>query len=57
MLLCQILAYTIHIEKSYKDNKSKISAPAWKEEFELPVGSYSMSDIEDFLEFKSSVSI
>ena len=28
------------IKKSYKNNKFKISAPKWKEEFELPDGSY-----------------
>ena len=26
--------------KSYKNNKFKISAPAWNEEFELPDGWY-----------------
>ena len=34
-----------NIEKSYKNNKFKISAPTWNEEFELPDGSYSISDI------------
>ena len=28
---------------SYKDNKFKISAPTWNEEFELLDGSYSVS--------------
>ena len=27
-----------NIKKSYKNNKFKISAPTWKEEFELPDG-------------------
>ena len=37
----QILALTIHvkIKKSCKDNKLKISAPAWNSKFELPDGS------------------
>ena len=35
------------IKKSYKNNKFKISAPKWDEEFELPNGSYSVSDIQD----------
>ena len=35
MLLYQILACTIHI-RTYKNNKFKISAPTWNEEFELP---------------------
>ena len=36
-----------NIKKSYKNNKFKISAPTWNEEFELTDGSYSVSDIED----------
>ena len=36
-----------NIKKSYKNNKFKISAPTWYEEFELPDGSYSASDIKD----------
>ena len=34
-----------NIKKSYKNNKFKISAPTWNEEFELPDGSNSASDI------------
>ena len=34
-------------KKSYENNKFKISAPTWDEEFELPNGSYSVLDIED----------
>ena len=34
-----------NIKISYKNNKLKISAPTWNEEFELPHGSYSVSDI------------
>ena len=33
-----------NIKSSYNNNKSKISAPTWNE-FELPDGSYSTSDI------------
>ena len=36
-----------NIKKSYKSNKFKISAPTWIEKFELPDGSYSLSDIQD----------
>ena len=36
--------------KSYKNNKFKISAPTWNEEFELPDASNSISDIKDYLE-------
>ena len=39
-----------NIKKSYKNNKSEISAPTWNEEFELPDGSYSMSYIHDYFE-------
>ena len=38
-----------NIKKSYKNNK--ISAPTWNEESELPDGSYSISDIQDYLEY------
>ena len=53
MLLYQILAYTIleKYKKSYKNNKFKISAPTWYEEFELPDGSYSISYIHDYFEY------
>ena len=33
------------MKKSHKNNKFKISASTWNEEFELPDGSYSVSDI------------
>ena len=37
--------YTLkNIKKSYKNNKFKISAPTWNEEFELPDRPYSVSD-------------
>ena len=39
---------TIIIKSSYNNNKFKISAPTWNEEFELPDGSYSISDIQDY---------
>ena len=34
-----------NIKSSNNNNKFKISAPTWSEEFELPDGSYSVSDI------------
>ena len=40
-----------NIKKSYKNNKFKISAPTWNEEFEIPDGSYSISDIQDYFEY------
>ena len=36
------------IKKPYKNNIFKISVPTWNEEFELPDGSYSISDIQDY---------
>ena len=39
------------IKKSYKNNKFKISTPTWNEEFELPDGSYSISDIQGYFEY------
>ena len=38
------------ITSSYNNNKFKISAPRWSEEFKLPDGSYSISDIQDYFE-------
>ena len=40
-----------NIKKSYKNNKFNISAPTWNEEFELPDGSYSVSDIQEYFEY------
>ena len=36
-----------NIKSSSNNNKSKVFAPAWNDEFELPDGSYSVSDIQD----------
>ena len=38
-----------NIRKQYKDNKLKVIAPTWNDEFELPDGSYSVSDIQDYI--------
>ena len=40
-----------NIKRSYNNNKFKISAPTWNEEFTLPDGSYSVSDIQDYFEY------
>ena len=40
-----------NIKSSYSNNKFKISAPTWNDEFELPDGSYSVSDIQDYFEY------
>ena len=39
-----------NIKSSYNNNKFKISTPTWDDEFELPDGSYSVSDIQDYFE-------
>ena len=37
-----------NIKSSYNNNKFKISATTWNDKFELPDGSYSVSDIQDY---------
>ena len=39
-----------NIKSSYKNNKFKISAPTWNEEFTLPDKFFSVSDIQDYFE-------
>ena len=36
-----------NIKSLYNNNKFTISAPTWDDKFELPDGSYSVSDIQD----------
>ena len=40
-----------NIKSEYKNNKFKISAPTWNDEFNLSDGSYSVSDIQDYFEY------
>ena len=40
-----------NIKSTYNNNKFKISTPTWNDEFELPDGSYSVSDIQDYFEY------
>ena len=40
-----------NIKKQYKNNKLKIIAPTWNDKFELPDGSCSVSDIQDYMEY------
>ena len=40
-----------NIKPEYKSNKFKISAPTWNDTFDLPDGSYSIEDIQDYFEF------
>ena len=40
-----------NVKSSYKNNKFKISAPTWNETFDLPDGSYNISEIQDYFEY------
>ena len=40
-----------NIKSVYNNNKFKISASIWNDEFDLPDGSYSISDIHDYFGF------
>ena len=40
-----------NMKKLYKNNKLKIVTPTWNDEFKLPDGSYSVSDIQDYIEY------
>ena len=39
-----------NIKKLHRNNKFKISASTWNKEFELPTGSYSLPNIQDYFE-------
>ena len=40
-----------NVKSIYKNNKFKISAPTWNETFDLPDGSYNISEIQDYFEY------
>ena len=40
-----------NIKTEYNNNKFRISAPTWNETSNLPDGSYSIADIQDYFEF------
>ena len=40
-----------NIKSEYNNNKFKISAPTWIETFDLPDGSYTIDEIQDYFEF------
>ena len=40
-----------NIKSAYNNNRSKSLAPIWNNEFNLPDGSYSISDIQDYLQY------
>ena len=37
--------------QEYKEKRLKIIAPIWYDEFELPDSSYSVPDIQDYIEY------
>ena len=52
MLLFKLIYYIWrNIRKLYKNNRLKIIAPKWNDEFEVPDASYSVSDIQDYIEY------
>ena len=40
-----------NIKSTYNNNKFKISAPTWNDTFDLPDGSYSIADIQDYFQY------
>ena len=40
-----------NIKSEYNNNRFQISAPTWTDEFNVPDGSYSVSDIQDYFEY------
>ena len=40
-----------NIKSEYNNNKFKIHGPTWNDEFNLPDGSYFVSDIQDYFEY------
>ena len=40
-----------NIKSKYNNNKFKISVPTWNGTFDLPDGSYSIADVQDYFKF------
>ena len=40
-----------NIKSEHSNNKFKIPAPTWNDTFDLPDGSYSTADIQDYFKF------
>ena len=40
-----------NVKSTYNNNKFKISAPTWDDTFDLPDGSYHISEIQDYIEY------
>ena len=44
-----------NIKSEYNNNKFKVSVPTWNNTFDLPDGSSSISDIQDYFEFITKI--
>ena len=51
MVILSIYYIWRNIKTAYNNKKFKISAPTWNDKFDLPNGSYSISDIQDYFEY------
>ena len=53
MVLANLIIYYTwkNIKSKYNNKTFKISVPIWNDEFNLPDGSYSVSDIQDYFEY------
>ena len=40
-----------NVKSTYNNNEFEISAPTWNETFDLPDGSYNISEIQDYIEY------
>ena len=40
-----------NVKSTYNNNKFRISAPTWNETFDLPDGSYNISEIQNYIEY------
>ena len=51
MALVNLNVTSKNVKSTYNNNKFKISAPTWNETFDLPDGSYNISEIQDYIEY------
>ena len=53
MALANLIIYYTwkNIKSKYNNNKFKIHTPTWNDEFDLPDGSHSVSDTQDYFEY------
>ena len=47
---CLFITCKKNLRQQYESNKLKIIAPTWNDEFELPDCSYSVTDIQDYID-------